>query len=160
MARDPILAWCFSVVVVRLGRRFLLVHERKHGARWYLPAGRLEKGESFAEAARRETFEEAGIHVQLDGVLRVEHSPSPDGSARLRVLFLAHPADDAEPKSVPDEDTLGAGWFTLDEIAKLPLRGDEVIHLLREVDEGAPVHPLGLLQVEGASLFAPPPRLN
>ena len=34
------------MAVVRLGRRFLVVRERKHGQGWYLPAGRVEAGES------------------------------------------------------------------------------------------------------------------
>ena len=39
---------------------------------WWLPGGRVDPGESFEKAALRETLEEAGIHVNLKGVLRVE----------------------------------------------------------------------------------------
>lgn len=74
MAREPIPTWCFAVVVVRRGDRFLLVHERKHGQLWYLPAGRVEPGESFATAACRETLEEAGVPIRVTGLIRVEHS--------------------------------------------------------------------------------------
>jgi len=41
MPREPIQTWYFALVVVRLQHRFLLVHERKHGQKWYLPAGRV-----------------------------------------------------------------------------------------------------------------------
>jgi phosphatase NudJ len=34
MSREAIPTWCFALAIVRLGRRFLLVHERKHGQRW------------------------------------------------------------------------------------------------------------------------------
>ncbi|MCA9712212.1 MAG: NUDIX domain-containing protein, partial [Myxococcales bacterium] len=71
MARVPLPTWTFALVVVRLGPRFLLVHERKHGGGWYLPAGRVEPGETIAAAAIRETREEAGIPIVLDGILRV-----------------------------------------------------------------------------------------
>lgn len=148
MAREPIPTWCFAVVVVRKGDRFLLVHERKHGQPWYLPAGRVEPGETFAEAALRETLEETGVPVQLAGILRVEHSPGRE-VARLRVIFLAVPADDTPPKSVPDEESLGAAWVSLDEIAGYPLRGDDVVELLEYVASGGPVYPPGLLQPEG-----------
>jgi 8-oxo-dGTP pyrophosphatase MutT (NUDIX family) len=74
MPRDPIPTWYFALVVVRQGNRFLLVHERKHGQGWYLPAGRVESGETLTQAAVRETLEETGVPVVLDGVLRVEHS--------------------------------------------------------------------------------------
>jgi 8-oxo-dGTP pyrophosphatase MutT (NUDIX family) len=143
MAREPIPTWNFALVLVRLGRRFLLVHERKHGQLWYLPAGRVEPGETFAAAAHRETREEAGVDIVLEGVLRIEHMPLPV-NARMRVIFVARPADDRAPKSVPDEESLSAAWFTLDEMADLALRSDEVSSLAREVLDGALIHPMSL----------------
>ncbi len=148
MAREPIPTWCFAVVVVRRGERFLLVHERKHGQLWYLPAGRVEPGETFADAAFRETLEESGIAVRVVGILRVEHSPGALG-ARLRVVFLAEPSDDTSPKSVADEESLGAMWVSLDELAEYSLRGEEVRELLAYVAGGGAVYPLTLLQAEG-----------
>ncbi|MFN8559058.1 MAG: NUDIX hydrolase [Dehalococcoidia bacterium] len=59
--RAPIPTWYFALVVVRLGHRFLVVREAKHGQHWYMPAGRVEPGETMAETAVRETMEEAGI---------------------------------------------------------------------------------------------------
>lgn len=150
MGRDPIPTWCFSLVVVRRGNQFLLVHEKKHGQLWYLPAGRVEPGESFGEAAVRETYEESGIVVRLTGIVRIEHSPSEDG-ARMRVVFVGEPADQRPPKSVPDESSLGAAWVTLDECGskKYPLRGGEVLELFAHVQK-KPCAPLSLLTVEGA----------
>lgn len=140
MARAPIPTWCFALVVVKLGRRFLVVHERKHGQLWYLPAGRVEPGESFAQAAHRETLEEAGIPIVIEGILRVEHTPLPS-EARMRVVFLARPADDTPPKTVPDEHTLEARWVTLEELGTMPVRGPGVAALFEEVLAGAPVLP-------------------
>jgi len=71
MASDPIPTWFFAVVVVRRADRFLLVRERKHGQTWYLPAGRVEPGETLSAAACRETMQEAGIAITLTGVLRI-----------------------------------------------------------------------------------------
>jgi len=150
MAGEPIPTWCFSLAIVRLGHRFLIVQERKHGQRWYLPAGRVEPGESFVDAAKRETLEEAGVPIAIDGVLRVEHTPHPDGTARSRVIFLAHPVDDRPPKSEPDRESLGARWVTLEELDQLDLRGDEVRDLFSRVASGAPVYPLSVLALESA----------
>ena len=147
MPRDPIPTWCFALVVVRQEDRFLLVHERKHGQGWYLPAGRVEQGETLVNAALRETREETGVPVLLDGILRVEHSPGFQGMARLRVVFLGHPEADVPPKNVPDEESLGAAWFTIDQI---PLRGEEVRHILRYVHDGGPAYPLNLIAREGS----------
>jgi phosphatase NudJ len=138
-----------------LGQRFLLVHERKHGQRWYLPGGRVEPGESLTMAARRETLEEAGIPVIIEGILRVQHTPSPDGT-RLRVIFVARPQDDSPIKTGPDEHTLGAAWMSLEEMRSYPLRGEEVLQIFEYVSRGAPVYPLELITTENAPYTGDP----
>ncbi|WP_437601044.1 NUDIX hydrolase [Sorangium sp. So ce590] len=152
MPRTAIPTWCFAVVLVKRGQRFLLVHERKHDQLWYLPAGRVELGETFAEAARREALEETGVPVELEGILRIEHSPTRFGS-RFRVIFLARPADGTPPKSQPDEHSLEARWVTLTELRALPLRGPDVASLCGDVLAGAQVFPLSLLGAEGEPLL-------
>lgn len=147
MPRAPIPTWCFALVVARHEGRFLLVQERKHEQLWYVPAGRVEIGETFAEGAIRETFEESGVRVVLEGILRIEHTPM-QGGARLRVIFVAHPAADPTTKPEPDEHSLGAGWFTIAEARELPLRGTDVIDLFEAVDAGAPIYPRSLLTFE------------
>lgn len=151
MARDPIPTWFFAVTIVRRGDRFLLVHERKHGQLWYLPAGRVEPGETFAEAARRETLEETGVPVRLVGLLRVEHLPRLNGS-RVRVVYLAEPVDDRPPKSEPDNESLEARWVTLDELKDYDLRGDEVREWFAYVLSEPAIHPVDLLVLEGDPL--------
>lgn len=148
--REPIPTWYFALVVVRDGDRFALVQEAKHGQRWYLPAGRVEPGESIVAGALRETREESGLEVELDGILRVEHTPSPNGSARCRVFFTAHPSAGARLKHAADEHSLTAAWVTLDELPRYPLRGSEVSDILRHVARGGAVFPLSLLTDEGA----------
>jgi phosphatase NudJ len=147
-SRDPIPTWYFALVVVRLGRRFLVVQETKHEQLWYLPAGRAEPGETLAQAAIRETREEAGIDVVIEGVLRVEHSPTPDGGARVRAIFVARPADDAPLKNTPDEHSQCAEWASLDDLASYELRGEEVREIFAYVANGGPVYPLTVLTRE------------
>ena len=144
MVRVAIPTWFFALVVVRRGDQFLLAQERKYGQTWTIPGGRVEPGESIADAAVREVVEETGIRVKLDGVLRVEHTPSP-GGARVRVVFTASPVDDAPPKAVADDESLGAAWLTLDEIRTIAARGTELVELLAAIAGGAAVYPLGLL---------------
>ena len=147
MSRQAIPTWFFVLVVVRDGDRFLVIRETKHGQLWYLPAGRVEPGETLAEAAHRETMEESGVHIVLEGVLKVQHTPSAVGT-RLRVIYLARPADATPPRDHPNEHSLEARWVTLPELAALPLRGEEVAGLFRWVADGATPYPLDLIGSE------------
>jgi ADP-ribose pyrophosphatase YjhB (NUDIX family) len=99
MPRDPVSTWFFVKVVVRQGDRFLLVQERRFNQPWHVPAGRAEPGETLVAAALRETLEETGVPVELDGILRVEHSPHPD-KAYLGAIFLARHGGPAYPLSL------------------------------------------------------------
>src|SRR3954454_13511970 len=105
MARAPIPPWFFSLVVARDGDRFLVVREVKHGQLWYLPAGRAEPGESLAETALRETLEETGVPIVLEGILKLQHTPEAS-SARVRGLFLGRPAGDPAPRTTANEHSL------------------------------------------------------
>jgi phosphatase NudJ len=148
MAREPIPTWYFALVVVRKDDRFLVVQERRHDEFWYLPAGRIEPGESLAAGARRETIEETGIPVFLEGIYSIQYTPLSDGTARLRIVFVARPLDETPPKSVPDENSLRAAWVTLDELDQLPLRDQEVRTVFRAIAGGASIAPLGMLGAE------------
>lgn len=149
MSRRSISTYLFALVVVRLGHRFLVIQERKHQNLWYFPGGGVHPGETLVEAARRETLEEAGIPIELDGILRVEYTPLPEHAARCRIFFVAHPSDDTPPKTTADTESLRACWATLDEIGRLPLRSTEVIEVFSAVTKGAPIFPLGMIVTEG-----------
>ena len=151
MPREPIPTWFFALVVVRQGDRFLLVHEAKHGQGWYLPAGRVEPGEGLTQATMREALEETGVPISLDGVLRIEHTPRHDGTARVRVIYVGHPAANVLPKSIADEESLEAAWFTIGDLDDLQLRTPEVRKILRLVHDGGPVYPLSVIAREGES---------
>jgi 8-oxo-dGTP pyrophosphatase MutT (NUDIX family) len=144
MSRGPIPTWYFALVVVRRGHRFLLTQERKYGSSWSIPGGRVEPGETLVSGAIREVFEETGVPIRIDGILRVEHAPNANG-VRMRVLFMGSPIDDTLPKTTADEESLGAAWLTLDEIRAKKVRGAELRALLESIEGGRQVFPLSLL---------------
>lgn len=153
MSRDPTPTWTFALVVARHEGRFLLTHERKHRQRWYLPAGRVEPGESLQAGARREALEETGVALRLTRLLSVHYTPVPGPAARLRVTFLAEPAGDPTPLAAPgNEHALEARWVTLGEAERLPLRGLEALSLFRRVEGGEAGAPLEVLGSEGPPL--------
>lgn len=61
-----------SLLIVRNKQgKFLAVKEiGKRG--WWLPGGKVDPPEDFITAAKREAKEEAGIDVEIKGVLRIE----------------------------------------------------------------------------------------
>lgn len=142
MSRVRIPSSFFVFVVVEHEGRVLVVRERKHGQRWYAPAGGLEAGEDIRDAAIRETLEESGVLVEPTALLRVETKWSPAGPGPLpsgrgeglvawwRFIMRARPVGDLTPKSLADHHTLEARWVRPEEIALLPLRHPEVIDLV------------------------------
>lgn len=145
--RPPTPTWAFAITIVRRDNRFLLVQEDKPGQPWYFPAGLVELGEGFAEAAVRETLEEAGVCVRLTGILKMVHTPR-DDSARLRVVFVAEPLGEATPKSLPDEHSLQARWVASAELGEYLLRGESVRQLIHDLEQGCPIFPLTVLETE------------
>lgn len=150
MPRAPIPTWTFVLVVVRKGDQFLLVREpARHGGGYYLPAGRVEPGETLFEAALRETKEEAGISIVLHGLIRVEHAPHPAGTTRMRVLFTGSPVGEQPLKTVADHESQGAVWATLPEIAAMRMRGSDALEAIHFVARGGRILPLDAISGEG-----------
>lgn len=149
MARRSIPTYYFVLVAVHLEGHYLVVQEREPGKPWYLPAGAVRPGEDLVEAAKRETLEEAGVEVTVTGILRVEHTARPDGTARVRVVFTARPKGDITPKAEADEHSLEAAWVILRDLEKMSLRSDDVKQIFHYIAKGGPIYPLDLITREG-----------
>lgn len=63
-----------ACVLVNEDNEVLMMQEAKKSCagKWYLPAGRMEKGENIMEAAIREVLEETGLHIKINTLLAVE----------------------------------------------------------------------------------------
>lgn len=144
--RPPI--YSFALVVCRNPRdgRYLVVQEFCNKGFW-LPGGGVDSGEDLCTAAVRETLEEAGVQVELKGVLRVEHTPR-ESHVRLRVIFYAEPVAATTPKSLPDYESVGASWIRADELRGVRLRGREPVDWIHYLENGGLVFPLALISGE------------
>lgn len=137
--------------------RWLAVRETKNRG-WWLPAGLVDPGETFQEVAHRETLEEAGILVELKGVLRVEHSVCGPTDARMRVIFYAEPLDETQrPKQTPDKESEEARWVTLSELVTLGrvkpgLRGTELLDWGNYIEGGGGISPMTIFTSESEAV--------
>lgn len=78
-----------DVFVLRDGKMLLLKRLGGIGdGVWYLPGGIVEPGEDPRDAAARETFEEAGLHIEPE-LLRVWNYPAQNGVDAFHASFAA-----------------------------------------------------------------------
>lgn len=80
-------------------------------------------------------------------MLRVQHTLVDGGEARLRICVVARPADDRAMKTVADEHSVLAQWFTREQLATLSLKSNDVKQFVDLALDG-PVYPLTLLSWE------------
>ncbi|CAJ0569458.1 unnamed protein product, partial [Mesorhabditis spiculigera] len=112
----------------------LLIQEAKKSCyeKWYLPAGRVEAGETLIESVHREVLEEAGYTVEVNEMLSMQIQ----GSGWYRFAYVAT-VTGGTLKDYPDRESLQAQWFKVKEITSskppVKLRGRDFLKL---VDEG------------------------
>jgi 8-oxo-dGTP diphosphatase len=109
---------CVGAVVVDQGRVLLVQRGRAPSAGlWSVPGGRVEPGETLAEAVCRELAEETGLAGTCgDLVGWVERI-----SAEHHFVILDFAVDVADPASAsPGDDAVDLAWVPLDELAHRP----------------------------------------
>jgi len=110
-----------ATVVVRDGR-LLLVEEAIDGRQVLnQPAGHLERNETLAAAAVRETLEETGWTVRLSAFIGTYQWTAPDGTPFLRFAYAAEPLSH-DPDRPLDDGILRAVWLTPAELRADPAR--------------------------------------
>ena len=122
IGHDLVLAPSVAVLVRDAEGRVLMVLNRETGL-WQTIGGMLEPDESPHEAALREAQEEAGVIVELAGIIAVVGGPDfrltyPNGDrmAYVATIFDARlVAGEPRPDGV---ETSAVEWFTLPELAR------------------------------------------
>lgn len=119
-----------AICVIERGDGRIALIRQRYRTRWGLPGGLLGRGETAADAARREVFEEIGLEVELLGEPTVTVDPR---LRRVDVVFRARPVDPDAPLACRSVEITAAEWFpvsalpdlqpeTLTAIASLGLR--------------------------------------
>jgi ADP-ribose pyrophosphatase YjhB (NUDIX family) len=103
--------------VIERDNKYLLIEESSNGRLVYnQPAGHLEADETLQQAALRETLEETGWEVELQGVvgMALYHSPH-NGVTYHRSTFYAS-AINHHPEQELDEGIEGISWMSYEEM--------------------------------------------
>ncbi|MGE4260778.1 NUDIX hydrolase [Shewanella sp.] len=141
--------------VIEAENRFLMVEEWINGAQKFnQPAGHLEANESLLMACAREVYEETGLTIQPQHLLRIDQYSASSELAFLRFTFccqLPH-CQQAIPQ---DRDITAAHWLDYDEICTLgtKLRSPLVAAAIDSYRSG-PRYDLGLLNWQFLTLAA------
>lgn len=110
---------CVGAIVIRDEHLLLIRRGQAPGeGLWSFPGGRVEAGETLAEAVVRETAEETGITVVCEQLVGwVERFTDTDHFVILD--FRATPLDRADPKAA--SDAMDARWVPLWGVSELDL---------------------------------------
>lgn len=103
-----------AAAVVVQERRVLLVRRRvaEGSLSWQFPAGKVEEGESLAEAAVRETHEETGLLVAATHLLGDRIHPITHGC----IVYFACDAVSGTAYVAAPEELAGLAWVTHGEL--------------------------------------------
>jgi len=119
-----------AFALIRKGELLVCTHERDG---WYLPAGRVDFGETFTTGGIREALEETDLPVNLTSIHCIQFSPGVK-NVRLRIFFGAEPKDNTPTKSVPNHEIIAAEWLPLNKILNLQeVRSSELYYIADKV---------------------------
>ncbi|CAM4714468.1 unnamed protein product [Leuciscus chuanchicus] len=121
---------CFAVcaVIFNSKNEVLMIQETKAVCRglWYLPAGRMEDGETIVEALKREVKEEAGIDCQPITLLQIQER----GPNWVRFTFLAEKTGGSLKKPEQENaESLQAQWYDRDRLPS-DIRKHDILTLI------------------------------
>jgi 8-oxo-dGTP diphosphatase len=114
----PILA--ASVCVWRDGK--VLLAKRKEGI-WALPGGKVEPGETVAEAAARELLEETGIvanALRFVGLYEIIRN-APEGGLQMHYAIACHTGIWLRGEAVASSDADEIAWLFPEDVGKLSI---------------------------------------
>ena len=89
---------------------------------WIIPGGKVDFNETLSDAVKRETLEEIGVEIEIDGQLPAfDHIIADEGEHWVTSIFTAR-ITNGTPVNKEPEKCDEIGWFALDALPS-PLTG-------------------------------------
>lgn len=135
--------------VVLRGDEILLVRER---GRWSLPKGGLESGELVQEGARRETYEESGLVVELRDLAFIVEFQAQTWGHHLQFFYTAREVGGTLQPRDPDRDVQEAKFVPVRQLREFIRFRPRLVALETWLRERRPRHFVFNLDKEPAML--------
>lgn len=116
-----------ATVLINARDEVLMMQEAKESCagKWYLPAGRMEAGETIVAAAEREVLEETGLRVAVTTLLAVECA----GGSWYRFVCTGRvQSGELKTPQRADAESLQAKWIA--NLGELNLRSNDIVPLV------------------------------
>lgn len=116
-----------AVVLINEQNEVLMIQEAKKSCagKWYLPAGRMESGETIVQAARREVLEETGMEIEVTTLLGLECA----GGSWFRFVCTGRTVGgELKTPQKADSESLQAKWVS--NLNELNLRATDILPLI------------------------------
>jgi 8-oxo-dGTP pyrophosphatase MutT (NUDIX family) len=114
-----------SAVIFDPAREKILLTQRTDNEQWCLPGGRIEAGETVAEACAREVWEETGLTIEVLRLIGVYSDPHkmviyPDGN-QVHIIALSFEAGIVGGELGGSNETIAWGFYSLPEAEKMEM---------------------------------------
>jgi 8-oxo-dGTP diphosphatase len=116
---DRELVPCVGAIVIDDDGRLLLIRRANPPAQgtWSLPGGRVEPGEDWQDAVRRELVEETGVEATVRRFVGEVRRDAPSGGVYvIRDYLMTLDAERKADQPIAGDDALDAAWFTPQEV--------------------------------------------
>lgn len=126
-------------LVIETDGKFIMVQESNPDCylKWNLPAGRVEPGETFVQAALREGKEETGYLLKLEYLVGHYEQKSGNGDRRVGQMFSASIVGGEKTLS---SEILAVSEFSFLEIEAMNFRGelraDYILQVIKDYNKG------------------------
>lgn len=119
--------WIVSGVAVEYQGKFLITQQGKgrfHEGKWAIPGGMVEPELTILENAKREVLEEAGLEIEITGLLGISRqkleSREPTDPGGLLIYFLYYGLAKTDKVTIKEGEISDHKWLTLEELKSFP----------------------------------------